>query len=137
MGKGQQDRRSKRRFVIERELRFKLLERGKIVASGTGHTIDMGSRGVAFEVDQPLKAGALVELSISWPALLDQSCLMRLIVFGHVLRGGLRCAVSIDRYEFRTQGRVYSLRSSARPDPILRRWADTLSKQLKPATASA
>src|SRR5947209_19634180 len=137
MGKGQQDRRSKRRFVIERELRFKLLERGKIVASGTGHTIDMGSRGVAFEVDQPLKAGALVELSISWPALLDQSCLMRLIVFGHVLRGGVRCAASIDRYEFRTQGRVYSLRSSARPDPILRRWADTLSKQLKPATASA
>ena len=80
------DRRSKFRFAIERDVRYKLAEDGVVAASGAGRTIDMGSGGVAFVTEQPLTHGACVELSISWPVLLDESCPMRLIVYGRVLR---------------------------------------------------
>ncbi|MGA2269536.1 MAG: hypothetical protein ABSH44_13790 [Bryobacteraceae bacterium] len=50
-----------------------------------------------------LRPGTFIELSISWPALLDQTCPMRLIVFGRVLRGaGRTAACTLDKYEFRT-----------------------------------
>jgi hypothetical protein len=73
------------------------------VAAGAGYTIDMGSGGVAFSAEHELRPGTFVELSISWPALLDQTCPMRLIVFGRVLRGaGRTAACTLDKYEFRT-----------------------------------
>jgi hypothetical protein len=99
------ERRAKARFEIHRELRYHVRARGKSVQSGSGRTVDMGSRGVAFQTDQALVAGAFVELSISWPALLDEVCPMRLSVSGRIVRTVERMAVcSVDKYEFRTQG---------------------------------
>jgi hypothetical protein len=99
------DRRSKARFQIRRELRYKVRGKGKALQSGAGTTVNIGSGGVAFRTDKPLVAGAPVELSISWPALLDDVCPMRLKVFGRILRVEDRNAVcNVDRYEFRTQG---------------------------------
>ena len=77
--KRQIERRSKTRFPIHRELRYKLLEDDVVIESGMGETIDMASGGMAFQIERPLKVGAFVELSISWPVLLDDSCAMRLI----------------------------------------------------------
>jgi hypothetical protein len=125
------ERRSKHRFTLQRELRFKVLENDRIVKSGTSQTIDISSGGVAFEAGC-LKNGALVELSISWPVLLDETCLMRLIVFGRVVRAGKRStACTIDRYEFRTQARVCQPQPAARVDSTLRRWAGTLDREMK------
>jgi len=80
------DRRSKSRFAIEREVRYKMANEGVVVASGAGQTINMCSGGVAFSTERALNPGAFVELSISWPVLLDETCPMRLIVFGRILR---------------------------------------------------
>ncbi len=132
-----EERRSKYRFAIERELRFKVIERGNVVATGTGQTIDISSGGVAFQPVEPVTAGSLIELSISWPVLLDESCLMRLIVVGRVLRSGRRCAASIDRYEFRTQGRSVQPSTLTRTDPLLRRWAESLEKGAKQSAPAA
>lgn len=119
------DRRSKHRFTLRRELRFKVLENDRIMETGTSQTIDISSGGVAFEAGC-LKNGALVELSISWPVLLDETCLMRLIVFGRVVRASKRSAAcTIDRYEFRTQARVCQPQPTARVTSTLRRWAGT------------
>ncbi len=75
----------------------------KVVATGAGHTINIGSGGVAFSTEADLRPGALVELSISWPALLNQTCPMRFVVFGRVLRcTGHKAVCSLDKYEFRT-----------------------------------
>lgn len=129
------ERRSKHRYAIERELRFKLLDDDRIVGTGTGETVDISSGGVAFRVGQRLDPGALVELSISWPAVLGESCLMRLVILGRVLRSGERAAASIERYEFRTQGRVFSPSPWVRADSTLRRWIQATAKDGKNASA--
>jgi hypothetical protein len=65
--------------------------------------MDMSSTGVSFTTQQPLAMGTLIELAISWPALLNDSCPMKLMVFGRVVRSGKGMAAStIEKYEFRT-----------------------------------
>lgn len=125
------ERRSKFRFGMERELRYKMAEDGVVVAAGSGQTVNMGSGGVAFVADQPLSPGAYVEISISWPVLLDASCPMRLIVFGRALRcQGRRAVCSIEKYEFRTQARTFQSTPAPRGDGMLQRWADGMRKEI-------
>ncbi len=118
------DRRVKHRFAFEREMRYKVMEDYQVVAEGTGRTVDISSGGVAFEA-AGIKTGTTVELSISWPVLLGEACLMRLMVVGRVVRAGKsEAACTIDRYEFRTQGKV--CRSPASPG-----WPGVLDKNTK------
>jgi len=132
------DRRKKRRFPIRRELRYKLLADRVIVDSGTGQTMNVGSGGIAFSIDHQLKPGAFIELSISWPVLLDDTCPMRLIVFGRVLRSqGRKTVCTIDKHEFRTQARTIQAAGVMRNDSMLRRWAgEMLKENLKPRMAN-
>ena len=133
------DRRRKFRFPIRRELRYKVLAGGTIVDSGTGQTINLGSGGVAFSIDHELKSEAFIELSISWPMLLDNTCPMRLIVFGRVLRSqGRKSVCTIDKYEFRTQAKTFQAAGAMRNDSMLQRWAgEILKDNLKPRMANA
>jgi hypothetical protein len=134
-----EERRKKIRFPIHRELRYKLLDNGVLVGTGTGQSVNMGSGGVGFAVDQELKPGTLIELSISWPVLLDDNCPMRFVVFGRVLRSaGRRASCSIDKYEFRTQARACQSMPAVRSDSMLQRWADGIRKEtVKPRVATA
>jgi hypothetical protein len=127
--KKENDRRSKYRFGIEREIRYKVAEDGVVVASGLGQTLNISSEGVAFNSDHPLVPGGFVELSISWPVLLDETCPMRLIVFGRVLRtSGTTTVCTIDKYEFRTQARSFQPAALTRSDGMLQRWVDGIRK---------
>jgi hypothetical protein len=127
--KREYERRNKFRFAIQRDVRYKLAEDGVVVAAGVGQTIDIGSGGVAFITDKPLTPGGYAELSISWPVLLDKTCLMRLNVFGRVLRCAGRMAVcSIYKYEFRTQSRSFQPSAPIRADAMLQRWADGMRR---------
>jgi len=122
------ERRSKVRFPMRREMRYKLLKDGASAESGVGETVDIGSGGIGFSVGHDLPVGAFLELSVSWPVLLDQSCPMRLIVFGRVVRNlGGKSACTIDKYEFRTQARVFPT-APVRNDSMLQRWADAVRK---------
>ena len=124
------ERRRKARFPMHRDLRYKLLENDQIVAAGMGHTIDIGSGGVAFQIDHGLSLGTFIELSISWPVLLDENCGMRLIVFGRVVRSwGKRSACRVEKYEFRTQARSFQPVVTMRNDSMLQRWADLTRKE--------
>ena len=119
----QRERRTRCRFPLKRELHYKLVEGRTVVAAGAGHTTDMGSGGVAFFAQDELRPGAAIELSISWPALLDRTCPIRLVVFGRVLRGaGRRAVCTVNKYEFRT-ARVSRPDIWVRPDPVLERLA--------------
>ena len=84
------ERRKKARFPMNRDLRYKVLEGDTVVELGTGTTLDMGSGGVSFLTQNQLPTGSFIELSISWPVLLEDSCPMRLIVFGRVVRNAGR-----------------------------------------------
>ena len=136
--KTENDRRSKCRFAMERDVRYKVAEDGVVVAAGSGQTINMCSGGVAIVTEQPLTPGGFVELSISWPVLLDETCPMRFIVFGRVLRcSGRRTVCSIDKYEFRTSGRTFHASVTTRGDGMLHRWVEGVRKEsLKVSAAS-
>jgi len=129
------ERRSKMRFQIHRDLRYKILEDDVVLESGRGETVDVASGGVAFQIEHSLKVGAFVELSISWPVLLDDSCAMRLIVFGRIVRAwGERSACCVDKYEFRTQARALQPVIAVRNDSMLQRFAGSMRKESMKAT---
>jgi hypothetical protein len=130
------DRRNKRRFAIERELRFKVLDSERIATTGIGHTVDISSGGVAFETTATLTPGALVEISISWPVLLDESCLMRLVVLGRVVRTRRQVvACTVDKYEFRTQARAPQSVGGTPVNSALRRWTLGGDRDMSPKAA--
>ena len=124
---------------MERELRYKLLENDATVASGTGRTVDISSNGVSYLGQHAAVPGTLIELSISWPVLLDDVCPMRLIIFGRVVRNvGFRTACTVDKYEFRTQARtVRETPIPIRNDGALLRWAEAVRIKQMDARASA
>jgi hypothetical protein len=131
------DRRSKYRFEMRQELRYKVLQRDRIVSTGVGHTLNISSRGVAIEA-QGLKVNTLVELAINWPVLLDETCRMRLIIFGQVIRADKNVAAcTIDKYEFRTQARSGQTTPIVPLNNTFRRWVDTTVRDIKPLFARA
>ena len=104
----ERERRTKKRFTIEQDVRYKMLYGQRIAETGTGKTLNISSGGVWFTTENPLTAGMPVELSMNWPVLLHDSCAMKLMIYGCVIRSTDKgAAVSIERYEFRTQGRNF------------------------------
>jgi hypothetical protein len=98
------DRRASDRFPIEREVRYKVLTKKNMEEFGTGKTVNMSSTGVLFTTDQLLLPGRRVEVSISWPAQLNNRCALRLVARGRVVRfDDGRAAMEIQQYEFKTQ----------------------------------
>src|SRR5580692_10631921 len=129
-GENGADRRSKRRFVMEREIRYRVLDQDKIVGAGSGKTFNLSSNGVEFSTECDLPPGAFVELSIAWPALLENRCPLQLIGFGRVLRSAAgKVATTIEQYEFRTLARaVPEAAWLGRSDHKLRRWAEAATR---------
>ena len=69
-------------------------------------TRDISSGGVFLKTDKILRIGEPIRILIDWPVLLDQRCLLQLVVVGKVLRSnGNGTAVGLKSYEFRTRGR--------------------------------
>jgi len=94
---GERERRMKRRFTIEQEVRYKMLYGQRIAETGVGKTMNISSSGVWFSTENMLTSG--------WPVLLNDSCPMKLMIYGCVVRSNEKgAAVAIERYEFRTQG---------------------------------
>jgi PilZ domain len=98
------DRRHSDRFPIEREVRYRVLSKRSAEESGDGKTINISSSGVLFSSEHMLLPGRRLELSISWPAQLDNKCPLKLVARGRVVRFEEgRTAIEIQQYEFRTQ----------------------------------
>ena len=99
------ERRGADRFPIEREVRYRILNKRGNQEEGVGKTINISSNGVLFTTDQILIPGKRIELSISWPAQLDNKCQLKLVARGRVARLEQgRAAIEIQQYEFRTTG---------------------------------
>ncbi len=104
-GKNERERRTKRRFQIDQEVRYKMLYGQRIAETGVGRTFNISSGGVWFTTENMLTSGMPVELSMTWPVLLNDSCPMKLMIYGCVVRSNDKgAAVAIERYEFRTSG---------------------------------
>jgi c-di-GMP-binding flagellar brake protein YcgR len=98
------DRRRSDRFAIEREIRYRALNKRGGEEAGEGKTVNMSSSGVLFTSAQILRPGRRIELAISWPAQLNDKCAIKLVARGRITRfdNGL-AAMEIQQYEFRTQ----------------------------------
>lgn len=92
------------RFPIAQDIRYKVLTRHGS-ESGIGRTINMSSNGLLFTTERTLSTGERLEVSVNWPAQLDNRCALKLVTTGRVVRSNEgTAAIEIDRYEFRTQG---------------------------------
>lgn len=99
------ERRGASRFPIERAVRVRVMSRKGDSGPARGQTINMSSTGVLFTTDCEMTPGKRVELSISWPAQLNDTCPLKLVARGRVVRvDGGKAAIEIQQYEFRTAG---------------------------------
>jgi hypothetical protein len=99
------DRRSKRRYGMDLDLTYKLVQEPGV--AGSGITRDLSRCGIFFSsLGRILPEESVLELSIRWPALLMGKVAVNLAIVGEVIRSSARgTAVRIQRYEFRTASR--------------------------------
>ncbi len=98
-------RRARRWFPIQQEVRYQCVKGSRISDVGVGKTLEICSREVRLTIQQPLKEGQKMRLTVDWPALLDNTCRMKLEIYGWIVTCDPGQAnVRIERYEFRTRG---------------------------------
>jgi hypothetical protein len=108
------DRRHSDRFPIQREVKYRVVSKRGGAEAGEGTTVNISSSGVLFTSGQVLVPGRRMELSISWPAQLNNKCALKLVARGRVVRFEEgRAAVEIQQYEFRTQSSSATTGSAA------------------------
>jgi hypothetical protein len=100
------DRRASTRLPIERDVRYKVLGgKKRVKQAGSGKTLNMSSAGVLFTTESTLEEGQLVELAVSWPALLNDVLPLNLVAHGRLVRiEEKRAVIAIEKYEFKTRG---------------------------------
>jgi hypothetical protein len=104
------ERRSRQRFRIEEDVCYTCLSGAR--PPGVGKVLDISSKGVRFTTEGLLKPGTLIELLVSWPARLNDTCPLKLMIYGSVVRSDNSvAAIRIEHYEFRTR--------ASRPSPVL------------------
>ena len=80
------NRRAADRFPLEREARFTVLDTRAISQVGKCRTVNMSSRAILFRSEARLTEGKRLELAVSWPALLNDTCPLKLVALGRVIR---------------------------------------------------
>lgn len=104
VAKNPNERRNGERMSIEREVHYRVMSKKEGDAEGLGRTLNISSSGVLFTAQHMLPPGRRVEVSISWPAQLDNKCALKLVARGRVVRYGSDCvALEIMQHEFRTK----------------------------------
>jgi hypothetical protein len=102
---GKPDRRENTRFPVREDVRYTVVHSKALKTKGAGKTLNFGSGGLLFTTEDRLPLGRVVELSVTWPALLGGKCPLQFVARGRVVRSeSNRAAVKIERYEFRTRG---------------------------------
>ena len=101
------------------DLEYQLLGRGGAVKTGRGRTVRLSSACVQFECADYLPAQTKVEISIIWPARLDNGVGLKLWLVGRTVPSqDHSILVEIQRYEFRTRReRASEISAQARTGP--------------------
>ncbi len=98
------ERRGSDRFPIEQDVKYRVLSRRLGDEAGRGKTLNISSSGILFSTEADLQPGKQVEVSVAWPAQLNNKTPLKLVARGRVVRvEANRAALEIHHYEFRTQ----------------------------------
>ena len=74
-----------------------------------GESVNIGSKVLVFKTDEILLPRQLVEASLDWPARLDNSTRLKLVVKGRIVTiVGDRITMGIQWYEFKTRSAIAS-----------------------------
>ncbi len=98
------ERRTNARFDCHLAVSYQTLEKPFLSGQGVSETLNISSKGVLFRADEALEAGQLIQVSVDWPARLDNGIPLKLVAEGRVVRNvnGI-AAMTIEKYEFRTR----------------------------------
>jgi hypothetical protein len=101
----QGDRRLQRRYPVELDLEFRIIDDDKVVSTGAGKTGNISSGGVLFHAEEGVPSGPHVELAVRWPAVLGNSPFLELRIFGRLVRNDSQgVAMRMSRYHFEKLG---------------------------------
>jgi len=106
-------RRKTRRYPTEAVVTYKVIEgQGKGVLAGVGRSVNLSAGGLLFDSDAGLPVGSTVEVSVAWPARLNDTVWLKLWLVGHIVRSqGTLTAVRTMRHEFRTRSSVGTMQA--------------------------
>jgi PilZ domain len=100
------DRRLTRRYPITTELEYRIVGRDGLAYRGSGRTVNLSTGGILFQSEQALTPGMRIELTIAWPARLNDAVDLNLCVSGRVARtDGKSHVVRIREHEFCVRGK--------------------------------
>jgi DNA-binding NarL/FixJ family response regulator len=119
------DRRTNARFPCRLAVSYQALEHPFLSGVATSETLNISSKGLLFATEEALQTGQLIQVSVDWPARLENQVPLKLVAEGRIVRNlnGL-LAMRIDKYEFRTRrvkpqnataGGSTTVRQSSRP----------------------
>ena len=94
-----------REFPIALDMQYQILGNEVPRVQGTGRTLWISSHQIIFEGDTRLASGTDLEITIAWPARLDERVGLQLWIRAHVLHtlsDGI--TAEIRKYQFRTRG---------------------------------
>jgi DNA-binding NarL/FixJ family response regulator len=98
------DRRTNARFPCRLAVSYQALEHPFLSGIATSETLNISSKGLLFATDEPLQAGQLLQVSVDWPARLENQVPLKLVAEGRIVRNANgQAAMRIDKYEFRTR----------------------------------
>ena len=103
-GKTGAERRMNARFPCKLAVSYQALESPFFPGHATSETENISSKGLLFAVNEQLEPNQLLQISVDWPARLENEVPLKLVAEGRVVRvfDG-KAAVRIDKYEFRTR----------------------------------
>jgi DNA-binding NarL/FixJ family response regulator len=92
------------RFPIPLAISYQTLEHPILSGQGTSETLNISSKGILFTSNEQFQAGQLVQISLDWPARLENQILLKLVAEGRIVRNANgQTAMTIAKYEFRTR----------------------------------
>jgi len=98
------ERRNNARFPCHLAISYQTLEHPILSGQGTSETLNIGSKGILFTSDEKFEAGQLLQVSLDWPARLENQIPLKLVAEGRIVRNAHgQTAMTIDKYEFRTR----------------------------------
>lgn len=92
-----------REFPVALDLQYQVLGDKVGEIRGTGRTLWMSSKEIIFETGTPLRAGTELELTVAWPARLEERVALQLRIRAMVVRTlSVGVTAEIRKYEFYT-----------------------------------
>lgn len=101
---GGAERRNNARFPCRLAVSYQALEHPFLSGVATSETLNISSKGLLFSTEEALQPGQLLQVSVDWPARLENQVPLKLVAEGRIVRNlNGQAAMRIDKYEFRTR----------------------------------